>query len=120
MINLNHSRRVAFNKCTYWKREENFKGDANELIHKKKPSGIFFAKPVNNKNKEENNVNGVMMFTQDNITLETQDKVNIDRGDIVWFRKGIWFVDRVQAQEILRESQYMSEQAYIYYLDLRK
>lgn len=120
MINLNHSRRVAFNKCEYWKREESFKGDANTFIHKKKPSGVFYGKPVANINDEENSLNRVMLFSKNTITLEIQDHINIEHGDIVWFRKSIWFVNGVQKKEILKESQYMSDKSFIYYVDLRK
>ena len=120
-INLFHSRRTSYALCKYWKRKTNGYGDANELIHNEKPSGYFYAKPMSAKNKDLETLQGVMMYDKDSLTLKTTyDIKDLKAQDIIEFRGSLWFVDNVQAEEIVKQTQFNYSNSFIYYLSIRK
>lgn len=120
-INLFHSRRTSYALCKYWKRKTNGYGDANELIHNEKPSGYFYAKPMSAKNKDLETLQGVMMYDKDSLTLKTTDDIkDLKAQDIIEFRGSLWFVDNVQVEEIVKQTQFNYSNSFIYYLSIRK
>lgn len=120
-INLFHSRRTSYALCKYWKRKTNGYGDANELIHNEKPSGYFYAKPMSAKNKDVETLQGVMMYDKDSLTLKTTDNIkDLKAQDIIEFRGSLWFVDNVQVEEIVKQTQFNYSNSFIYYLSIRK
>ena len=120
-INLFHSRRTSYALCKYWKRKTNGYGDANELIHNEKPSGYFYAKPMSAKNKDLETLQGVMMYDKDSLTLKTTDDIkDLKAQDIIEFRGSLWFVDNVQDEEIVKQTQFNYSNSFIYYLSIRK
>lgn len=120
-INLFHSRRTSYALCKYWKRKTNGYGDANELIHNEKPSGYFYAKPMSAKNKDVETLQGVMMYDKDSLTLKTTDDIkDLKAQDIIEFRGSLWFVDNVQVEEIVKQTQFNYSNSFIYYLSIRK
>lgn len=120
-INLFHSRRTSYALCKYWKRKTNGYGDANELIHNEKPSGYFYAKTMSAKNKDLETLQGVMMYDKDSLTLKTTDDVkDLKAQDIIEFRGSLWFVDNVQVEEIVKQTQFNYSNSFIYYLSIRK
>lgn len=120
-INLFHSRRTSYALCKYWKRKTNGYGDANELIHNEKPSGYFYAKPMSAKNKDLETLQGVMMYDKDSLTLKTTDDIkDLKAQDIIEFRGLLWFVDNVQVEEIVKQTQFNYSNSFIYYLSIRK
>lgn len=120
-INLFHSRRTSYALCKYWKRKTNGYGDANELIHNEKPSGYFYAKPISAKNKDLETLQGVMMYDKDSLTLKTTDDIkDLKAQDIIEFRGSLWFVDNVQVEEIVKQTQFNYSNSFIYYLSIRK
>lgn len=120
-ILFNHSRRTQFDICKFWKRNEENIGDSDKLIHNKKPDGLFFARLVNVKSKQEGNINGVILFSKDTTILySTDDLKDLERGDLILFRGEMWLVESVQNQQITKESQYFKEESFVYYINLRK
>ena len=120
-INLFHSRRTSYALCKYWKRKTNGYGDANELIHNEKPSGYFYAKPMSAKNKDLETLQGVMMYDKDSLILKTTDDIkDLKAQDIIEFRGSLWFVDNVQVEEIVKQTQFNYSNSFIYYLSIRK
>jgi len=60
-INIYHSRRINYNRCLYWERDESGIGNEDELIYKKKPSGVFYATESNVETNSMNMLAGVFM-----------------------------------------------------------
>lgn len=117
-IDLNTSRRTYHTKCRYWKVNTKYK-DKSELVHDKKPFGIFFAKENNSWTSDNEIVNEVLMIKTSEISISTQDKNSLEVNDIVDYNGDLWIVINVQRKKIKRQSQFMKTTSEITYIQLR-
>jgi hypothetical protein len=85
-----------------------FNYDNEKLVHEKTPSGMFYARIVNNKSTDTQDVAGVFRVGTQNITIETCDSVSINKDDIVQFDNEIWIVGRVTSYAIQKNAEYSS------------
>ena len=106
MIDLDRTRRGYNFKCFYWTRD--FKYDNETLVHNTKPSGLFYARIINNKAQDTQDVAGVFRVGTQNITIETCDVVTLNKDDIVQFDNNIWIVGRVTSYAIQKNAEYSS------------
>lgn len=121
VIDIYHSRRTHFNLCMYWNRDESKKYNINEYILKVKPQGQFYAKPVSELNQTPNQVNNVVMFNRNSITLVTEDDIkDIQRGSVVLYNGRSWTVDNVQFKVCIKENEFNKEEFHETYLSLRR
>ena len=121
MIDIYHSRRINYKKCVYWVRDESLAiADLNEWVLKEKQAGAFYAREMNF-SKQVNAVNNIFMFDKNMLTLVTEDKVDdIARGCIVKYKNELWFVESVQANLHLKETEFSNDNHYTTYIALRK
>lgn len=106
MIDLNRSRRGYNYKCFYWKRDVSGVYDNEELIHKTRPTGVFYAKIVSSKANDTQDIAGVFRVGTEGITIETQDIVNLDKDDLIQFSGDMWIVGRVNSDPIQKNAEF--------------
>ena len=106
MVDLNRSRRGYNYRCFYWKRDENGIMDNEELVHNKKPDGLFYAKIISSKANDTNDIAGVFRVGTEGLTVETQDFINLDKDDIVQFDENIWLVGKVNTEQIQKNAEF--------------
>lgn len=106
MIDLYRSRRGYNYKCFYWKRDESGVYDNEELIHKTRPTGVFYAKIVSSKGNDTQDVAGVFRVGTEGITIETLDIVNLDKDDLVQFDGNIWLAGRVNSDPLQKNAEF--------------
>lgn len=105
-VNIYTSRRHNFDKVWYWKRNDAIK-DLSKYIYENTPDGFFYAReesPIDTGNAQTQNV---YLYDKSNITLQTEDKVNLEINDIVKYMDEIWRVNNVQKQIIGKTHQFM-------------
>lgn len=120
MIDIYHSRRGHFWKCTYWVRDLSNKHDWNEWVLKEEPSGIFFAKQDGQLTKNKSDVMNVMLVDSHNVNIVTNDHIDdLIKGSLVKFNDLIWLVDSITQQVHLKESQF-GKGHYTSYIALRR
>ena len=122
MRDLFHSIRGKFNRCEYYLRnEQDSVGDLSQWVINKTPKGVFYAKPINARNNQAIDVNNVIMFNRDAVMIETEDETPLlERGCIVKFKNTLWFVDNVQKDPHIKETEFSLSEHYTTVISLRK
>lgn len=108
-IDLYRSRRNNFFKCNYWKRNVIGIQDNEELIHNITPSGIFYAKIVDSKMDTAQDIANVFRSGYEEMSIQTEDIVDIQHDDIVLFRGQLWFAERVNENVIEKNTQFSTK-----------
>lgn len=106
MVDIYRSRRGYNYQCFYWKRNEEGVMDNEELVHNKRPDGVFHAKISSSKANDTQDVVGVFRVGTEGLTLETQDFVDLDKDDLVQFDNAIWIVGRVNSEAIQKNAEF--------------
>lgn len=106
MIDLNRSRRGYNYKCFYWKRDASGLMDNEELVHKNKPTGVFYAKIVSSKSNDKQDIAGVFRVGIEGITIETNDIVDLNKDDLVNFDGKTWIVGRVNDDPVQKNAEF--------------
>lgn len=121
MIDIYHTRRGKFKLCKYFLRDENeFVGDLSVYVLQKKPAGIFYAIEVNNRNLNRGELNNMLSFDENIITIETNDNVKgIKYGSIVEYLGHAWNVVSVQQTIHHKEAEFGSDE-YTTYIALKR
>jgi len=119
-VDLFRSRRGNFLRCEYYKRDISHKGDNASLIHKKKPDGIFYAKITGDKTQDAQNVAGYWNITSNQITLETEDIINVVVKDLVKVNEEIWLVERLSDSPLMKNYEFGRKASKKTILTLRK
>jgi len=121
-IDLFHSRRTNYHKCTYWVRDERVQsGPPRDWVLANQPSGRFYAKIVSVKSNQMNVINGVWALDKDYISLQSDDEIeNISRGSIVEFDSQFWIVEAVQRSIHNKESEFSRRIDYLTTLTLTR
>lgn len=120
MVDIYRSRRGKFYKCFYWKRDVSQPMDNEELIHKERPSGTFYAKISSSHFNDTQDVAGVFRVATEGINIETEDIVDLDKDDLVQFRGNIWLVGRVNSDPVQKNSEFSSHESCKTYIELNK
>lgn len=113
------SRRVNYDECKYWKRDNTSK-DLEEYVYENEFTGIFYARETNSLYKEKDIVGDMFMFDRNTITIETDDIVDIDSNDIVLYDDDYWCVVNVQEKIKHKSSQFLKKTFHKTYIQLRK
>lgn len=119
MIDIYHSRRTKYRKCYYWLR--NNKEPVENLVHNVSPTGFFYAIEDSIISKQNNNINGNVLFDKDTVVLKTDDDIeDITQNCIVKYKNENWFVVDVQAELHIKETEFGEELHATRWLTLRK
>lgn len=106
MVDIYRSRKGYNYRCLYWKRDVTQPMDNEKLIHEKSPNGLFYAKIISSKAKDKQDIVGVFRVGNEGIMIETQDKVDLDKDDLIQFDNAIWLVGRVNSVPIQKNSEF--------------
>lgn len=120
MVDIYRSRRGNFYKCYYWKRDVSGIMNNEELVHKERPTGVFYAKISSSKFNDTQDIAGVFRVGTEGINIETDDNVNIDKDDLVQFKGNIWLVGRVNSDPVQKNSEFSSHESNKTYIELNK
>lgn len=118
-IDLFTSRRVDFDLCTYWSRD-NDESDLSEYAHENEPSGAFYAKDENPSTLQKQDIGGIFLFDENTITLSTPDAVDIKAGDVVSYDDNYWAVRNVQEVWVNKNQQFMKSSSKRTYIQLKR
>lgn len=118
------SKRNYNQKCKWWSRSEIDENTPDELIMKRVPNGIFFAKEVSPQASTSEVVGDSFMFEKDTITIKTPDNLwQIKRNDLVEYEGDKWIVDNVQKPHSRMQNTFFAKDkdcSHFYYIELRK
>lgn len=118
-INIYHSRRINYNRCVYWVRDESGVGNEEELYYKKKPAGVFYATEGNAETNAMNMIGGVFMTEEYDILLESTDWLDgLHKDCIVRYNGELWRVNEVQKKPFKKESACRNRKTYKWYIGL--
>ena len=106
MVDIYRKRTGYPYKCLYWKRDTSGAMDNEELVHKKVPTGVFYAKISTSKAKDTQDVAGIFRAGTEGLTIETNDIVFLDKDDLVQFNEDIWIVGRVNNEALQKNAEF--------------
>lgn len=118
-IDLFTSRRVDFDLCTYWSRD-NDESDLSEYAHENAPTGTFYAKDENPNTLQKQDIGGMFLFDENTITLSTSDAVDIKAGDVICYDDDYWAVRNVQEVWVNKSQQFMKNPSKRTYIQLKR
>lgn len=99
-IDIMQSRRNYNVLCRWWTKNKEDDIDDSELVMKRIPNGIFYAKEINAETDNDNILGGVFMINRKNITIASPDNLEgISSEDHVEYQGIIWRVESVQKRK---------------------
>ena len=118
-VDIYNTRRGYFNKCKWYARDEDT-GESNEIIISRPANGIFYAKEIAAQTSQDKVINGMFLFDQDTITIESQDSLTgIKRGCLVEYNGKIWHLINVQESIVKKQREFTHKTSATWYLQLR-
>lgn len=120
-IDVYHSRRGAYNYCTWWIRDEGGVGNSEKYIYNRKPSGYFYAKKVEVEANDSNIIMGTFLADHHRTMIQSKDDLSgMHENAIVKYKGKLWRVENIQADEYTKETEYSSETTYVWNLTLER
>lgn len=102
-----YRKRVGYNyRCLYWKRDRTHDLDNEEIVHFHTPSGVFYAKKVSSNTRNAQDVAGVFRVDYNRIIIETNDKVFIEKDDLIKIDNVIWIVDKATTEDLQKNNEF--------------
>lgn len=124
MIDIFQSRRDYNEPCKWWSRDENDDNEANALIMKRVPTGIFMAKEVGAEQLRNQVIFDSFMFGQGSVTIKSPDNLTgIKANDLVEYQDEKWLVINVQKIKAKKQNSYYAKDtncSHYWFLELRK
>ena len=107
-VDLFTSRRINYDKCTYWCVDDAWSDlHPNEIATKKQPTGFFFANEEDMLSRENQIIAGAFMFESATITLSTSDYIpELKANDLVKHDDVVYRVTAVRSVPYKRQQQY--------------
>lgn len=118
-INEYTSRRVNFELCYYWKRNDEEK-DLSEYLLEEVPNGRFYAREITAFTNRKQEINNTFLFDETTITIETNDTIEAKVGDVVYFDDEVWVVLNIQRKHIHKNKQFLKADYNRTYLQLKR
>ena len=123
-VDIFQSRRNYNEFCRWWSRNEDDQYEANELISKRVPSGVFNAKEESPENLRNNVVADSFMFDSSHTMIKTPDNImGIKNNDLIEYQGEFWIVVNVQKSKAkIQNTRYAYDKncSHYWYLQLRK
>lgn len=114
------SRRTYNCRCRYWKVDDDNYKDLSKLLHKKKASGIFFAKESVETRKEETEDAGITEIDYQHATIESVDDLSdLAHKDLVEYLGQLWVVESIQFKIINKTTEFYNRPIKIWWVNLR-
>lgn len=106
---INRGRRDYNEYCSYYKIIDKNK-DKSELVRSEKPNGYFYAKNITQKYKENLIHSGIMMIDNNNIQLETREKLDLTTNDVVVYRGKIYIIESLQEKWEYKNKMFVADE----------
>ena len=120
-VDLWGSRRVNFERCEWYERDEKATKDLSKLVYKTKPTAIFYAKETSAESRRKQELGGLFLGDESTIQIVTKDDVEgIKGGDLVKFRGKTWNVTATQSAETHKQAQFLDKVTKTTYIGLRR
>lgn len=74
------SRRINFEYCEWYERDEKATKDLSKLVYNKKPTAIFYAKETSAESRQKQELGGLFLGDESTIQIVTQDDVEGIKG----------------------------------------
>lgn len=117
--NLLLGRRGDFERCKYWVRDDE-DSDLSQFVHENEPRGVFYAEEVTSEDLRKLIVNGVFMFDESLITLQTKGSIRLNKGDLIEYENDIWSVQSSQIKKTHKNGQYMKRPSITTYIQIKR
>lgn len=115
------SRRINFEYCEWYERDEKATKDLSKLVYNKAPSAVFYAKETSSESRQKQELGGLFLGDESTIQIVTQDDVEgIKGGDLVKFRGQMWHVTGTQSTEVHKQGQFLDKTTKTTYIGLRR
>ena len=115
------SRRINFEYCEWYERDEKATKDLSKLVYKNKPTTTFYAKETSAESRQKQELSGLFLGDESTIQIVTQDDVEgIKGGDLVKFRGQMWHVTGTQSTEVHKQGQFLDKTTKTTYIGLRR
>lgn len=96
-IDIYQSRATYNEKVKWWSRDIRNRNEYDEIIMKKTPTGIFWAKETTPLRNDSQTIMGSIRVDQQTITIKTTDNLTeMKENDLVLFRGKKWIVLSIQ------------------------
>lgn len=113
------SRRTYNCRCRFWK----VKSDNREwqnLVHKQKANGVFFAKESQETRKDEIEEAGIVEVDYQYATIESTDDLSeLEHKDIVEYLGQLWIVENIQFKIVNKTTEYYTRPIKVWWVNLR-
>lgn len=120
-IDLWGSRRVNFERCEWYGRDEKATKDLSKIVYKSKPNAVFYAKETSAESRQKQELGGLFLGDESTMQIVTNDDVEgIKGGDLVKFRGMMWHVTSTQMTETHKQSQFLDKVTRTTYIGLRR
>lgn len=120
-VDLFTSRRINYDKCTYWCVDDAWSDmHPNEIAVQKKPTGFFFANEEDMLSFENQIIASAFVFQSATITLSTSDYIpELKPNDLVKHDDIIYRVTAVRTRPYKRHQQYSKNPSKKTYIALK-
>ena len=114
------TKRAYNERCKWWKYDEE-NPDMEVLKNNIRPSGIFYARQIEDEGIYENADNGMVDIDTQVVTIETQyDIYNLKPKDLVFYDNQLWIVEPpIRSTKYIRNTEYNKRAHRIYKIILR-
>lgn len=117
MVNVYASRRGAYEKCAWLRRDE---AESRDPEWASKPTGVFYATEEAPEYGQDSRIMETFMADSSTITLRTSDDVgDLGTEDIVRYDERDWLVTSVQRRKVKSRSEFCRNAQYVSYVALR-
>lgn len=110
--------------CKWWSCTDEDRNTLDELILKRVPTGIFYAKEVSQQDSSSSVLSNTFMFERNQVTIKTPDNIyGIKKNDLVEYEGERWIVELVQKPHSRLQHTFFANDkhcSHFYYIELRK
>ena len=115
------SRRKMFDRCRYWKvNQDNVARNLLDYLDDE-PSGFFDAEVYSSFYNDKNIIAGSFMFDEETITLRTEaDISDVKKNDVVEFREEMYRISNVSKKPLRKNNQFTDDCGYEFFISLKR
>lgn len=123
-IDIFQSRRDYNEPCKWWSRNETDDYESDEMIMKRVPTSIFWAKEISPEVMQDAIVGGSFRFDKTTVTIKSPDNLwGIKNDDLILYQGEKWIVDSVQKVKAKKQNSLFAADrncSHYWYIELRK
>lgn len=110
--------------CKWWTRKDEDEDTSDELIMKRIPNGVFYAKEVAPENVTSEAVGDSFMFERNQITIKSPDNLwGMKKNDLILYEDEKWIVESVQKPHSRTQNTFFAGDrncSHYWYIEIRR